>query len=161
MATTNAQQAEPKGSKSVTRQGKRRKRRFAGLDSITRNAAEALSAGSVTSIERDLDRRTTGYRLFRDTQAGIYADLGGADGLTTLERRLVQHCACLTAFIESEESRLVAGLELRNPDLLLPALNTYRRIATSLGLKRRARKVEDLDGYLDQLRERKGKGENG
>ena len=124
------------------------KRRFDRPEAVSRNSAEALVAGRDFAFSRDLDRRTSGYRVYRGLQSAIVEDLGGLDHLSTIQQRLVQHCAALSAFVESEEARLLAGQELRFPELYLGAINALRRLSLTIGLRREPRRPKTLEEYL-------------
>jgi hypothetical protein len=87
-------------------------------------------------FSQDIDRRSTGYRRFKVLATEIAHDLGGLSALTILQRRLLQHCAALSVYIESEEVRLLSGESLKYPDLFVAAGNSFRRLAASLGWQR-------------------------
>lgn len=123
-------------------------RRYESSDDLGRNAAESLVAGRDFAFSRDLDRRTTGYRCYRALQGDIVADLGGATHLTALQHRLIQHAAALSAFVESEEVRLLSGESLRYPDLYVSAVNCFGRLARTLGIYRQPRQPTSLGAYL-------------
>jgi hypothetical protein len=124
------------------------RRRYVSPDELGRNATESLVAGRDFAFSRDLDRRSVGYRCYRDLQGEIVSDLGGSAHLTALQHRLVQHASALSAFVEAEEVRLLSGEALRYPDLYIAGLNAFNRLARTLGIYRRPREVTGLDEYL-------------
>ncbi len=93
-----------------------------------------------------LDRR---YRDARHMLAAIEqmkADQGDAP-LSFVKLRLIQRTAHLDALLITEEARLAKG---ENVDLAryLATLQTFVRLASTLGLERRARKVVTLRDYV-------------
>lgn len=130
------------------------RRRYDSPNDLGRNATESLVAGRDFAFSRDLDRRTTGYRCYRALQGDIIADLGGADHLTAIRHRLIQHGAALSAFIESEEVRLLSGESLKYPDLYLAAVNAFNRLARTIGIHRIPRQPTSLSEYLSAKAEK-------
>lgn len=95
----------------------------------------------------DLDGRTIAARRARDVIQAITTDLGGVDLLSEGSKQLVRRAALLSVYLESCETRWLAGEEVPLNDYLA-AVDRQRRVLTALGLERRAR-----DAHLP-LRER-------
>ena len=101
--------------------------------------APAKGKARLLSID-DLDRRTRAAQHCQATRNAILADLGGADGLSTLERCLADHVAILDAVARDIGYRWLAG-ETVDPGAFCAVVNTLRRAGGSLGWRRRARPV--------------------
>lgn len=86
----------------------------------------------------DLDGRTAAARRARELIDAIEADLGGSDRLSEGSRQLVQRAAVLGAFIENCEARWLGGAAVELVDYLA-AINSQRRVLSTLGLERRMR----------------------
>jgi hypothetical protein len=87
-----------------------------------------------------LDGRTFASRRARELIAAIENDLGGSDAMTEGLRQLVQRAAVLGALIESNETMWLAG-DTVDLNTYFMAVNSQRRILTTLGLDRRPRDV--------------------
>ena len=100
-----------------------------------------------------LDGRTAAAREFNRLAFAIEQDLGGASELSVIERSLVEAFTGATVVMNSLNTRLVQGEAI---DLGLHALvcGAMVRVASRLGLKRRAKPVEDLYVELERKRER-------
>ena len=98
----------------------------------------------------DLDRRTNAARIALETQDAIISDLGGADGLSTLERLAAQHAALAAAVVNDAYTRWLKGEEVSLPELAC-VQNCYLRIAGALGFARRAKDLtKSIDHYLEE-----------
>ena len=87
-----------------------------------------------------LDGRTFASRRARELIANIENDLGGSDAMTEGLRQLVQRAAVLGALIEANETAWLAG-DTVDLNTYFMAVNSQRRILTTLGLDRRAKDV--------------------
>jgi hypothetical protein len=87
-----------------------------------------------------LDGRTFASRRARELIAAIENDLGGSDAMTEGLRQLVQRAAVLGALIESNEAAWLAG-DAVDLNTYFQAINSQRRILSTLGLERRTRDV--------------------
>jgi hypothetical protein len=96
-----------------------------------------------------LDHRTLAFKNAHSLSAAIEQDLGGAAQLSEGEHQLIQHAAFLSAVIESSKTD---WWEAKPVDLIdvFAAINSQRRIFTTLGLRRRARDVTPTP-TLDQI----------
>jgi hypothetical protein len=96
-----------------------------------------------------IDGRTAAAKRARELMATIEADLGGADRLSEGSRQLVQRAAVLGTFIENCEAMWLAGETVELADYLA-AINSQRRVLTTIGLERRAKGVAEmsLSDYL-------------
>jgi hypothetical protein len=98
----------------------------------------------------DLDMRLIATKKAFAIKRGIFSDLGGEDRLSTAERQLAQRAAMLGAICEDLEARWVRGDKIDHPTYHA-AVNTQRRVLTSLGLARKLRDItpgDDLQSYL-------------
>jgi hypothetical protein len=95
----------------------------------------------------DLDGRTIAARRARELIESIATDLGGHDMMSEATKQLVMRAAILSVFLESTETKWLAGEQVEL-DSYLAAVDRQRRILTTLGLERRTR-----DAHLP-LRER-------
>jgi hypothetical protein len=98
------------------------------------------------SLDR-LDGRTIAARRARELVEAIEADLGGADRLSEGTKQLTRRAAVLGVFIENSEAAWLAGQEVALGDYL-SAINSQRRVLTTIGLSRVPRDVETLEQYL-------------
>jgi hypothetical protein len=99
---------------------------------------------------RTLDRRTNAAKLFDRLVVDIEGDLGGADQLSTIERALIEGFAGACVSLQHLNTKLALGEEI---DLgqHATAVSALVRIASRLGLQRRARDVgPTLTDYLKQ-----------
>ncbi len=129
-----------------------RKRRYQDVAAMGRNASEAIVAGEPFPFSKDLDKRTAGYKCFASLQDAVISDLGGA-ARSTLEARLIQHACALSAFVESEEARLLQGEDMRYPDLYVSGINALGRLARVIGLRRIPREPQTLEAFLAARRQ--------
>ena len=99
---------------------------------------------------KDLDQRSRAYTTAVNTQAAIVSDLGGEGQLSTLEGLLARHAALNAAMIEDSYTRWLMGEPVPMAELI-PAQNTFLRIAQALGIQRRPKDVTplDLNSYLE------------
>ena len=94
-----------------------------------------------------LDGRTNAAKAFDKLAADIYADMGGRDRLSAIELELVEaFCGSATA-LRNLNARLILGQKI---DLGEHAqvVGTMVKVGSRLGLQRRQREVQSLDGYL-------------
>lgn len=96
----------------------------------------------------DLDGRTKAAQYVRETRRDIVADLGGEDGLSTLEQVAVDNVAVLDAMLKDAATRWLQGHELE-VSVIATLTNSFNRTAAVLGWQRRAKDVTpDLQSYL-------------
>jgi hypothetical protein len=96
----------------------------------------------------ELDGRTRAHRAFNALVAGITADLGGEDRLSSIERVLIQAFAGASVHAADLNARLLQGdpIDLTEHAAMIGAMV---RIASRLGVGRRPRELgHDLTGYL-------------
>src|SRR5262249_34042598 len=115
-------------------------------------AAEQPDAGKYRLLSlADVDKRTIAYRETRRVLAGLEADLGGADALSTAERQLAQHAAVLAAILCDLEVKYIQR-RLLDPATFCTVLNAQRRTLEALGLRRRPRDVTpSVEEYVRTL----------
>lgn len=100
-----------------------------------------------------LDGRTIAARRAHELIETIEADLGGADNLSEGSRQLVQRAAVLGTFIESCEAQWLGGAAVDLADYLA-AINSQRRVLSTIGLERRQRDVSPtLDDIAREIHE--------
>src|SRR5262249_38176576 len=100
-----------------------------------------------------IDRRTKAAQFALETKDAIISDLGGLDNLSTLERHLAEHAAISSAVVADSYARWLGGEQIALAELAT-VQNTFLRVATTLGLSRRARDVtRDIDSYLQDNKE--------
>ena len=88
----------------------------------------------------DVDGRCQRARRYRDLMANVMADLGGSDMLSEFQRSLAKDFVALTIWTEELISQSAQG-EAVDKDEYQRMVNSKRRLATTLGLKRQARDV--------------------
>lgn len=110
-----------------------------------------------------LDGRTNAAKFYDRLVAAIYADLGGADALSAIERALVDAFAGAAVTVDALNMRLLLGQEI---DLAkhATAISAMVRVATRLGTHRRARDVSldplDYARQFDRERDREREAEH-
>ena len=93
------------------------------------------------------DARLPLPRLFRDICREVATDLGGADGLSVIQRTLIQRYAAMCILGTRIDSDIVQGKPVDVKEAALVA-STQARLASRLGIKRQARDVTpDLRTY--------------
>jgi hypothetical protein len=104
----------------------RRRRRSVKLHLITRDA---------------IDQRSNAYRLFQRLAADIEADLGGRDQLSTIEITLIEAYVGAAVTLQHLNTRLALGEPIDLSEHA-QAVSAMVRVASRLGLRRRAREIE-------------------
>ena len=102
----------------------------------------------------DIDRRTRAAQQAVATKNSIVADLGGAEGLSTLERLMAEHAALAAAVVQDSYTRWLRGDDVPLTELST-VQNSFMRAALALGLSRRAKDVtpQSIDSYLADNKE--------
>lgn len=99
----------------------------------------------------DLDGRTRAAQHVKDTRQEVIADLGGENGLSSLERAAVDHVSLLDAMTKDAGARWLMGEPIEVASIAT-LVNAFNRTATVLGWKRRAKDVtHDLAAYTRQV----------
>jgi hypothetical protein len=121
-------------------EGKAKRRRWPAKASHGRTRPQLLTRDQ-------LDGRTNAAKVFDRLCADIEADLGGRDQLSTIEATLIEAYAGAAVTLNHLNTRLALGLEI---DLSqhAQAVSAMVRVASRLGLQRRAKTVESLQDYL-------------
>jgi hypothetical protein len=90
-----------------------------------------------------LDKRSSAFKLFNRLAADIEADLGGRDQLSTIELTLIEAYVGATVTLQHLNTQLALGQPI---DLgqHAQAVSAMVRVASRLGLQRRARSVNEL-----------------
>ena len=113
----------------------------AQLDARSTATPPQKSTGKVRLMSLDrLDGRTIACRRARELVSSLQADLGGTDHLSEGTKQLVRRAAVLGVFIENSEAAWLAGQEVALGDYL-SAVNSQRRVLTTIGLERHQRDV--------------------
>jgi hypothetical protein len=102
-----------------------------------------------TALLPDIDGRSAIARRFKDITSAILADQGGADQCSQSRLQLVRRFAAAAVLAEQLESRLANGeqIDIQEHALLC---STLARLASRIGIERRARDVTTLADYLQQ-----------
>jgi hypothetical protein len=105
-----------------------------------------------TALLPDIDGRSAIARRFKDITSAILADQGGADQCAESRLQLVRRFAAAAVLAEQLESRLANGeqIDIQEHALLC---STLARLASRIGLERRARDVTTLADYLQRHQE--------
>jgi hypothetical protein len=107
----------------------------------------------VRLLSRDaLDGRTFAAKKFDRITRGVEADLGGGEQLSTIERELVQAFAGAAVQINELNALCLLGKAIDLADYAV-ICSTMVRVASRLGISRRARDVSVLDP-LEYARQR-------
>jgi hypothetical protein len=115
-----------------------------------RTRADAVGNGRMLTLGASDDKRGAAYRKIAELIDSLEADLGGADRLSTAERRLVRHAALSAAMIEDLATRWLEG-EPIDPAVLATLCSNERRTYETCGLRRVPRDVtSSLQQYLEQ-----------
>jgi hypothetical protein len=96
----------------------------------------------------DLDGRTTAAKSAAALVAGLESDLGGTEAIAIGQRELVKRAALLGAICEDAEVRWLRKEQV-DLNIYLSAINTMRRVLTTLGLERHARDVGSSSALSD------------
>ena len=125
---------------------------------------EAIGSGTDTLLSMasvpyvgDLDGRTKAARLYRAALVALIEDRGGAEAMSNAELLLARRAAGAATLCDTIESRIVAGEDLK-ADLVngyLAASNVFRRLVTTLGLRRVPRDITTLAEYMKAKAEAK------
>jgi hypothetical protein len=117
----------------------------AASKSVRRRSKRATRPQLLTRDQ--LDGRTNAAKVFDRLVSAIFADMGGVDQLSTIEVALVEAFAGAAVTLNNLNTRLALGQEI---DLSqhAQAVSAMVRVATRLGLQRRAKPVETLQEYL-------------
>jgi hypothetical protein len=89
------------------------------------------------------DKRYGPVRAVVEHAQAVALDLGGADNLTTIARDLILRLAFNTAQIEEAEAAALRGEPVDTPTYFA-RLDRAMRLASTLGLERRARELPSL-----------------
>ena len=96
-----------------------------------------------------LDGRTRIAQVVSDRLEALTIDLGGMDNLSYQQRSLAKRAIWMEAVIEQQEAALAKGEEV-DQGRLTQAVNSLIGLLKTLGLKRQAMDVPDLQAYLSQ-----------
>jgi len=97
----------------------------------------------------DLSGSTKAAARCRRTRDEVLSDLGGVDGLSTLERAATNHVSVLDAMLNDMGARWLQGEKI-DIGALATLQNVFNRTATALGWQRRKKDVTplNLDAYI-------------
>ena len=151
--------AAPADAAAPPRPRLRGPQRVKRLHIAERKLIAAAKNGAVTF--EAVDRRCAEMRRLKAIVAAHTADLGGEDNLTHSETILMRRAAVVALHLEKQEQRFAAQKFEIGPEQFNAyrnAIDTLRRLFETLGLQRRARRVDnDLNEYL-RGRQRAGEG---
>lgn len=94
-----------------------------------------------------LDGRTALARRFRDISNAIAVDQGGADRMSEVRQQLVRRFSALCCLAEKMEAELASGANINVVEHCAMS-SALVRIATRLGLGRKAKEIPALQDYL-------------
>jgi hypothetical protein len=104
-----------------------------------------------------LDRRTVEFKRYEALRAGVIADLGGEDFVTTAQAQIADRAAFICMMLEMMQIDALSGSKI-DLQRFGELVDRGRRSFETIGLERRARDIEpDLDTYLASKREAKQK----
>ena len=98
-----------------------------------------------------LDGRIELARELKSSYAELTNDMGGVDSLSHVKRVLAERFVWLTAMLRLTELQIAKGNRREAGELLgrwIQGLNSLTGLARSLGMERKTRKVESLEGYI-------------
>jgi hypothetical protein len=97
-----------------------------------------------------IDGRSPTARRYRDIAVAICIDQGGEDRLSEARVQLIRRFSAAACMAEKLEARLVEGgaIDINEHATLC---STMVRIASRIGIDRRARNVSTLKDYLDDV----------
>jgi hypothetical protein len=117
---------------------------------LTRQGQHTRAGRNRLLNRESLDGRTIVAKVFDQLVAAIHADLGGRDQLTAIELALVEAFAGASVTLNHLNTRILTGAEIDNALITAHAasISAMVRVASRLGLQRRAKPVPSLDQYL-------------
>jgi hypothetical protein len=98
-----------------------------------------------------MDGRIELARELRAAYAELTDDLGGVDSLSHVKRVLAERFVWLTAILRGIELQIADGGKKESADLLakwIQGLNSLTGLARTLGLERKAKRLDDLQSYV-------------
>jgi hypothetical protein len=98
----------------------------------------------------ELDGRSNAAKTFDRLVSEIETDLGGHEQLSAIERTLIEAYAGAYVSLCNLSTRLALGESIALSEHSA-AVGAMVRVASRLGLRRRAREVPDLQQYLTQF----------
>jgi hypothetical protein len=94
-----------------------------------------------------VDNRLVIARRYRDLLSELVADMGGLETMTQARMQLCRRFAALSVQAESMEAKLAQGEQISLTDHSLIS-STLCRLASRLGIERRAKQITPLADYL-------------
>jgi hypothetical protein len=95
----------------------------------------------------DLDGRLSLAKELRQRFESMTNDLGGSDSLSYVQRSLCERALWLEFWLSQQERDLANGTDF-NVSGWIQATNSLQGIFSKLGLRRRAKDVPTLDGWI-------------
>ena len=103
-----------------------------------------------------IDGRTRAARRYRAIREGIYADMGGGETLSEVQRQMVSKFATMAIQLEVMEATALAGGDI-DVDLFGRVSAHMRRLGETIGIERRAKDITpDLKDYMRQREQSDG-----
>jgi hypothetical protein len=112
-----------------------------------RMRADAVGKGRMLVLGTSDNKRDAAYKKIAELIGHLEADLGGADRLSTAERRLVRHAALSAAMIEDLATRWLEG-EPIDPTVFATLCSNERRTYETCGRRAPRDVTNDLQSYL-------------
>jgi hypothetical protein len=104
-----------------------------------------------------LDGRTELAQQLHAAYTELTDDLGGTDSLSHVKKVLAEKFCWLSAILRGIELQIAEGRRKDSGELLakwVQGLNALTGLARSLGLERKARKLDDLQSYVRSKKRR-------
>ncbi|MBA4411588.1 MAG: hypothetical protein C0397_19495 [Odoribacter sp.] len=97
-----------------------------------------------------LDGRTENYKTLVSAYNNVMSDLGGEDNLSHVQHSLVERFVFLEFVMKHLEKRIVQNPKKREVILSrwIQGLNSLSGLARTIGLERRAKKIQSLQTYV-------------
>lgn len=105
-----------------------------------------------SALFSNADGRSVASRRFRDIIAALVSDLGGSDICSEAQLSLCRRAAAMTVALEGREAEMVDKPDDFDLDEYGRAAGNLRRILETLGLKRVAKPIPDLQDYIRRER---------
>jgi hypothetical protein len=123
------------------------------FEPMVRDFQQRLRVGTLWD---GLDKRTALYQVVKSFEDGVYAHMGGSENVSFLEARLIEKLGMIEIALQScmgwylEQTKKNGGRYFPSQKFtgtFLRFLGEYRNILSTLGMKKRAKKLT-FDDYL-------------
>lgn len=134
------------------RKGQKNKKKYENGATKDMTIPEKYSVGFL----QRLDQRTQSFQLLDTAYQQVLADRGGKDTLSHVQVCLIERFVFLEFFLRTLEVKIANAI---NENKKIPSktfsrwiysCNSLKGLATTIGLKRKARQISGLVEYLDE-----------